>query len=213
MKNNRLLLSLIFIFLPFIYLAAIYGGLPDEVPTHFDRFGQPDGWSPKWVLWLLPGIGIPLMLAVNKAIMRGLPAERVTDKHRNISLLILGFTSAILCYIIYGAEAGSYNGIGGVAILLGLFFAALGNYMPVLPRNNMAGIRVPPTLKSERKWRRTHRFAGPLFLIGGLALVIGGIFLRGTALTFLLIGTSVVINLIPAIYAYRLPDEEEGEFV
>ncbi len=28
--------------------------LPDQIPTHFNTAGEPDGWGPRWVIWLLP---------------------------------------------------------------------------------------------------------------------------------------------------------------
>lgn len=40
--------------------------LPDRIPTHFDISGQPNGWGPAGVLWLLPIVaaGIYLLMTV-----------------------------------------------------------------------------------------------------------------------------------------------------
>jgi uncharacterized membrane protein len=213
MMNNRLLLPLVFIFLPFIYLASVYGGLPDEIPIHFDWRGNADGWGPKYILWFLPTIGIPLILLVNAAIISNFGKTEPADKQRNIGLITLVFTSLLLCYIIYGAGTGNYDGLGGLSILFGLLFGALGNYLPVLKPNAFVGIRVPPTLKSAVKWTKTHRFAGPLFLVGGVLLVLNGLFVRGGAITVVMLITVGGISLIPVVYAYRLPDDEEGDLV
>jgi len=40
-----------------VYLvAANYGSLPDEIPNHFNLRGEPDDWSGKGTILLLPGL-------------------------------------------------------------------------------------------------------------------------------------------------------------
>ena len=51
-------MALLFAFLPFAYLLAVWSDLPATVPTHFAASGVPDGWGPRKALWLLPGIGL-----------------------------------------------------------------------------------------------------------------------------------------------------------
>lgn len=43
-----------------------YGQLPERIPIHFDINGNPDGWSKKAMLWILPAIfvGTVVMLQV-----------------------------------------------------------------------------------------------------------------------------------------------------
>ncbi len=41
----------------FIYPAIHYGGLPEDIPTHFDSKGQPDSYDKKSSIWILPAIG------------------------------------------------------------------------------------------------------------------------------------------------------------
>ncbi len=213
MKNSVLLISLVFVLLPFLYLASVYGGLPEQIPIHFDWKGNPDGWGPKYLLWFLPTVGIPLALLVIAAITRQMTNVAEQPKQRNIGMITLAFISTMICYIIYGAEAGSYAGLGGLSLLLGLFFGALGNYFPVLRQNAFVGIRIPPTMKSEEKWRKTHRFAGPLFLGGGALLVLNGLLLTGGKITVVMLIIIAAISIIPIIYAYRLPDDDQSDFV
>ncbi|TXF88924.1 DUF1648 domain-containing protein [Neolewinella aurantiaca] len=213
MKNIHLITSLLFVFLPFIYLASIYGGLPEQIPIHFDWRGQPDGWGPKYILWLLPTIMVPMVMLIMAAIQKKIAKREAPEKSRAIGTITLIFVSLITCYIIHGAEAGSYAGLGGLSVLMGLFFGAMGNYLPVLRKNPYIGIRVPPTMSSEEKWTKTHRFAGPLFLLGGVLMVINGLLLGGGTVTVVLLIIVGAITLIPVVYAYRLPDEEDGDLV
>jgi hypothetical protein len=39
---------------PFVYLAFNWSGMPGSVPMHFGMTGKPDGWGPRWTLFLLP---------------------------------------------------------------------------------------------------------------------------------------------------------------
>lgn len=204
---------LTFVLLPFVYLGTIYPGLPARIPLHFDWLGNPDAWGPKWVLWSVPLSGVLLALLVNAAIRLGIPDGNIPAKHQTIGNITLVFISLMLCYIIYGTQAGGFDGLGGVSVLLGLLFGALGNYLPVLRPNPFIGIRVPATLNDENNWRKTHRFAGPIFLLGGLLLVVNGLFVGGGLVTIIMLSIIGVITVVPILYAYRLPDGEDGPFV
>lgn len=41
-----------------IYLAIIYHTLPETIPTHFNFAGEPDGWSGRGSVWVLPILGV-----------------------------------------------------------------------------------------------------------------------------------------------------------
>ena len=51
-----------------VYVAVRYASLPAEIPTHYNAFGEIDGWGSRGTLWIMPVIGIlcdALMLAVS----------------------------------------------------------------------------------------------------------------------------------------------------
>jgi len=50
--------------------ARAYAALPPRIPIHFDLFGRPDGWGPRGMIFLLPGIAV-LLLALWSAIGMG----------------------------------------------------------------------------------------------------------------------------------------------
>ncbi|WP_404448851.1 DUF1648 domain-containing protein [Bacillus sp. RC252] len=45
-----------------IFLITIWGGLPEEVPGHYNANGAVDRWGSKWELFTLPGIGTFILL-------------------------------------------------------------------------------------------------------------------------------------------------------
>ena len=54
---------------------------------------------------------------------------------------------------------------------------------------------------------------GPLFLLGGALLVLNGLFLKGGTITVVMLAIIAVISIIPIVYAYRLPDDDKGDYV
>ena len=209
MDKAKLYLAIFFICLPFGYLAAIYGDLPDTIPIHWNWRGVADGFGPKWLLWLGPALGVPFILLLNAALTRYIDDWPSSGKQRNVAFITLAFTSLLICYVIYSAQAGTQIGLGGLAVIMGLFFAALGNYLPVLKQNPWVGIRTPGTLKSERKWQIAHRFGGKVFLVGGVLLVLLGLLFTGAVVTVGLLAIVLVVSIITLVYTARIPDDAD----
>jgi uncharacterized membrane protein len=65
------------------------------------------------------------------------------------------------------------------------------------------GIRTPWTLASDYVWERTHRFAAPLFVVGGSALFLHSVLQNGPDALFI---TTIIaiITLAPFCYSYAL---------
>ncbi len=49
----------------------------------------------------------------------------------------------------------------------------MGNSLGRVRHNYFVGIRTPWTLANEEVWRRTHRFAAPIFVVDGLVAAVG----------------------------------------
>lgn len=86
-------------------------------------------------------------------------------------------------------------------VVPGLFFLAVGSYLPTVPANWLLGVRTPWTLRDERVWRETHRLAGWTFVLGGL------IFFGATALPELYRPVAAMAGIVvaagvPALYSY-----------
>lgn len=78
--------------------------------------------------------------------------------------------------------------------------------MPRVAPNYTFGIRLPWTLASEDNWRRTHRFAGRVFVVCGVALFacvllrpLDPLVILGVAVGVMLLGICVI-----ALYSYLL---------
>ena len=80
MKSKKtLIITSLICLLPMLVGALVYSRLPEQVATHFDLQGNPDGWSSRpFAVFGLPGI----LLAVNLLIPFALRAD---PKHKNMS--------------------------------------------------------------------------------------------------------------------------------
>lgn len=189
---------------------AVYGRLPEQVPTHFELSGEPDGWTPRFpgaFLMPLVAIGVYVLLFVLRRIdPRGANYRRFEETWW-VFLNVLALLMTALHVLSLGFAIGwPIDMSRAVTVTLGLLFVGLGNYMPRLRSNWWMGIRTPWTLESEEVWRETHRVGGWAFVAAGLLVAIAGLLLEpgprawATGIAF---GTAVVVPLVYSYVAYR----------
>ena len=77
-------------------------------------------------------------------------------------------------------------------------FIAIGILMPKVKANNQVGIRMPWIMYDEALWNKTHRFAGPLWIVCGSIGLIGS-FTVVKSVIFLAVLTVAV--LVPVGYS------------
>lgn len=205
-KWSRILFWFFALF-PFLFSAVFYSRLPEQVATHFNSSGKPDGYSSR----AFAAFGLPaIMLA---AILVMMILFKADPKHRNIAAspkiraavlwgvaILSNLTQAT---VILKALDYKVNVTIAINLAVGVFFLFIGNYLPKCKPNYTMGIRLPWTLASEENWRRTHRFAGPLWIAGGILIAVSS-FLPTGWITWILLGVTVVLCVVPAVYSYLL---------
>ena len=212
MKISRHDVFEIFLILVSLLLAVLlYSRLPQNVPTHWNMQGVPNGFTPKpWGAFLGPMILAPLYV-----LLRILPAIsprgfRMTDFEgvfRMIRTTIIGILFIITTASLLAA-AGMPVPIGRIVLCsVGLLLAILGNYMGKLRRNFFIGIRTPWTLASDEVWLRTHRLGGVTFTALGIFLIALGI-LNGAARWMII--AIIAATAIPVIYSFVIYRRLEG---
>ena len=65
-----------------------------------------------------------------------------------------------------------------------------------------ASIKLPWTLDNEDNWNRTHRFAGPIWVVCGMIIMVSAIF--GGAFLWVMLAAFLVMILEPVVYSYLL---------
>ena len=125
------------------------------------------------------------------------------EKPLRLVLWIMPILSLLCAGLSYALSAGISLSVGRITTLcLGLMFAAIGNYLPKCRRNYTIGIKVTWALASDENWNATHRFAGKVWVVGGVAVMLAALLPEGWNIFAAVLG-AVVISVIPTVYSYR----------
>ena len=196
---------------PLLYLASIWGSLPERIAMHFDLEGKPDRFGNKTELLVMVivlsamSVGLFFLLSnIYKIDPKKYAAEN-KDRLKRMGFIISIFLSAMSCFIIYSSVNEGFDmSIGYVFAGVGLLYSVLGNYMHTIKPNYFAGFRLPWTLHNEENWRKTHLFGGKIWFVGGLVIAVVSLLLpnKASAIAFFILTAAMVF--IPIIYSYRL---------
>ena len=212
-KKMKEAILITIVLLPLIYLALIWKSLPDIVPTHFNVEGDPNDWSNKTTLiYITSGvtIGIYLLMLIIPFIDPKKKIEQMGNKYYNLRFILTLFMSILAIYIIFVSKIGTMKGSNGLFIIIGAFFAALGNYFQTVRANYFVGIRTPWTLENENVWKKTHRLGGQIWMIGGVLLIIFAFTIRNNNIYALIFaGILAVMIIVPIIYSYKAFQKEK----
>jgi uncharacterized membrane protein len=188
-----------------------YSKLPDQMATHWDASGQPNGYSNRFLgAWLLP-----LIMAVVWLILRAIPHidprranyEKFSGMYDALVILILGFM-LVMHVVVLMAATGAPIRMERVAMpVVGVFIAIMGLLIPKAHPNWFVGIRTPWTLTSDLSWERTHRIGGPLFVVLGL-LMVATTFIMPEVAIWVLVVAAVGIVLFLFAYSYQVWKED-----
>ena len=202
-KNLKvLIITSIVILLPMVAGLVLWNRLPEQVPFHWNAAGEVDGWASRPVAVFVPSA---MMLALQWLCVVVTSADPKKQNHpEKVKVLVFWLIPIITVFI----SALMYVSALGVSvrvetlmpILLGLVFVAIGNYMPKCKQNYTIGIKIPWTLASEENWNRTHRFAGWVWVGGGVVMLLSGFL----GIFWLTLVPAIIMVAVPLIYSYIL---------
>lgn len=203
MKHKSAIISTIVCLLPIALSAVLYGRLPERIPVHFDSSGAADNYYPKAVA----AFGLPVFLAaVNLYIHFRVNSD---PKKENASALLQSFSrwlipllSVIFVPISLFMAMGADIPIMLIAqSIIGAVVVVCGNYLPKCRKNYTIGIKLPWTLDNEDNWKKTHRFSGFVWVVGGMVILLTS-FLSISC--YVVIGIGVLLVTLPFMYSYLL---------
>lgn len=212
MKINKkeLLLTSLVCLLPLLAGVALYPRLPETMATHWGFDGTANGWSSR----AATVFGLPLFILALHLICFYAESHG-TNRNMNPALrtVLLWFCPAMS---LLGSALTLGTGLGYemhistvVPVFVGLLFLILGNYLPKIRRNLTMGIKLPWTLASEENWSRTHRVAGFLWVLAGLATLV--VTLLGAWSSGFFFALLVLTAGIPTLYSYCYYRRHERE--
>lgn len=199
--------------LPFIYLAYVWKDLPDLVPMHWNISGEIDRYGSKTELLIIPFL-MPLLTYLIFLLVPYIdPKKQISSmgkKFHQLKFIFVLFMSLLSIYLIYSAYTATLSSMSHIFFGIGIIFAVLGNYMQSIKPNYFIGIRTPWTLESNEVWKLTHRFAGKLWLAGGLLIAFLALFIDTSLFFWFFTSITIIISLIPLVYSYFKFKELEG---
>lgn len=196
------------------YVLWALPAMPETVPTHWGADGAADGWSDKgstvFMGAVMPLLVLALLFAVPHMDPRGETFTRFKGIYQGFSVAFTVFMVA-MGWITPATALGVIPETGGFVSVfafgfLGLMLVGLGVVMPRIEPNYTFGVRVPWTLADSENWRRTHRFAGPVFVAMGVVTVAAAFLapaasgLTAIALLVVLLGGTGLV----ALYSFLL---------
>lgn len=213
LKNKKLLvITSLLTLLPIPVGLLLWNRFPETMAIHFGITGQADGYaSPAYAVFVLPVI----MLAVQWLCILATSFDK-GNKNRNQKMqsIVLWAIPLIgnlsICGIYALALGWEFSPVAWTMIPMGLLFAVIGNYLPKTRMNYTMGIKVRWAYTSEENWNATHRFAGKIWVIGGIGIALCGLLPHLWAVTIMLVGILILV-ILPILYSWRYYKKELAE--
>lgn len=204
-KQNKwkIILSSIITILPMLFGVIVWDKLPAQMSTHWGINGAVDGKSGSaYAVFLLPLILLGVYWLCLWVTTFDPKNKNQNKKAMNLIFWIVPVISLFSNGVIYATAFGmELDVIRLMPLLLGLMFVFIGNYMPKCTQNFSLGIKIKWTLENEENWNATHRFAGKVWVLGGLVLLLCT-FLPVKLLMYISLLALMPIVFIPVIYSY-----------
>ncbi len=206
LKANRktLIITSIVTILPVLIGILCWNRLPDVMATHFGMDNEANGFSSKaFAVFGIPVILLALLWVSAFVTAHDPKRKNISPKMFSLVLWIIPVCSFVIAATIYPVNLGYELDIPFWGeLFLGLIFILIGNYLPKARQNYTIGIKIPWTLANEENWDRTHRFAGYLWMICGILMVL--ICLTHFVPANWLSGIFLIMVLAPCIYSFLL---------
>jgi uncharacterized membrane protein len=195
--------------------AGTWSSLPAgrDIPVHWGVNGEPDRYAGRneagLVLMAMPVI--MLLTGLVLAFAPSLDPRKANIETGRRAYLATWLGAIILQTLVHGGIArmmaagpGATSGefVRWVIAGAGLLFILIGNYLPKTRSSFFFGIRTPWTLSSDIAWEKTHRFAGPLFMLAGAIGIAGAFLLNGIWLALQLSALVLIAATISVVYSY-----------
>lgn len=190
---------------PFVYLALIWNSLPETVPVHWNSSGEIDKWGNKLTLILMLFMLPVLTYIIMTAVARIDPKKKMPlmgGKLYQFKFSMVLFMSFLALFIVYSTKNLSSSSPSFVFAIVGGLFVILGNYFKVIQPNYFIGIKTPWTLEYPEVWKATHLFAGKLWFIAGLVIILGSLIFESAVFSKVFLVVVLSIATAPLAYSY-----------
>lgn len=206
MKNeirNTTIITTIICLIPMLAGVILYNKLPDQIAIHWGANGEANGWAGKFVgIIVLPGILVLVNLIVPLLLKTDPKYSNISGKTKKLIQWIIPVIAIFASSVTLAEGLGVKTNISLLGeLLIGVIFTIIGNYLPKMSQSYTVGIKLPWTLADEENWDKTHRFAGRLWVVCGVLMIISAFLPVRMPATIVL---AAVMVLVPTVYSYML---------
>lgn len=198
---------------PFLMSAAAFGFLPERIPAHYGFDGIVTRYGSRWEVFIGPVLysacGLFMILMgrfAKKQEPDGDNNEKVIIISGIVLMLLFNVLTVRSLFTAYRQAENLYAEFDLIKVmfsLIGIALIIIGNVMPKLKRNSIAGLRTKWSLSSEEAWRKSQRFGCILFMITGFLLLLGNVWFFPRDWSLLLSSILFIISvLISVVYSY-----------
>ena len=209
MKNKRIMLW-ITAALPLVLAALSYAALPDTIAVHWGIDGTPNGFAPRLAVLPLGAIGLLITALLLWAASRD---QRQDNRKRSrwfLESMAVLMNLLILATVAMTVSEARHPGrlqVGCLAaMMVGVLFVWMGNYLPKVKRNGLIGTRNRWTLCSDTVWKQTQRISGWMLFVGGLLMIVSALALplrMCFAAVFVIAGVCAAGSVLVSAVLYR----------
>lgn len=201
----------------FVLAAVVWPSAPERIPVHWGPSGQPDAYGGKFEgLLLMPLLALGLyllLLFLPRVDPRRANYERFEGAYKIIRLSVVAFLALLYGSVLLWVAGVELDFAVVVPVLVGGLFIVMGNLLGKIRPNWFVGVKTPWTLTSRRSWVKTHRLAGWLFVLLGLAFL--GMGLAGATWANPVIPAAVILCVVWLVaYSYLVwrsdPEKTSG---
>jgi uncharacterized membrane protein len=193
-------------------LIAVWGlaqvGWSATVPIHWNAAGEPNGYGPAWLGFLITPVITAGLVAMFGLVPRIEP--RRTNLAKSSSAYLTVATAMLVLMLgvhVAVVLAGSGYNVPITPIVgggVGLLFVVLGNVMTTVRSNFMFGVRTPWTLSSDLSWDKTHRLVGRLWVVGGVLMFVCSLVGPAELLVGVILAFTLGSVALGFVYSYRV---------
>ena len=204
LKKNlpKLIITSLITLIPIIIGVVLWNQLPDQVPVHWNVYGDVDRFATKaQAVFLMPVVLVALQWLCVLVTSLDPKKQNINDKIFTLVLWMIPVISLLCNSLVYATALGHEVKVEIIMpLFMGAVFVIIGNYFPKCKQSYTVGIKLPWTLDDEENWNKTHRLAGFLWVIGGV-VIMATAFLGVFWLFFVML---IPMVLIPTVYSYLL---------
>lgn len=208
--------------LSMIITAAVIDDVPDEIPMHYDFQGNVDRYGSKYELFIYPClmavVALMWMLLLRYFRKKIDSEDEKTAAEAKTNIKVVYISSVVMMLMQLGFQIGSVvtafrsvenpqspmpdSIISWIIAVLGITMMVVGNLMPKTKRNGFFGLRTVWSVKNDKIWFESNRFAGVSFFVCGLFMTVVSLMLDGMIVVNSTMPVLIAVTFASVIYSY-----------